>query len=103
MLVEPDRDPRTDPPDQAVGDPALRLGEWSGAREEDAAERPPAPGKVAIEVDPVRVVAAVGGGAVRVQVGDDPEVELARRQPVGEPVGDRDPGGLVAVDATDDE
>src|SRR5205823_5500302 len=31
MLVEPDRDPRTNAPDQVVGDPALRLREWPTA------------------------------------------------------------------------
>ena len=46
----------------------------------DAAHRPPAPGEVAVQVDPVRVLARAGGDAVRVEVGDDPEIKIARCQ-----------------------
>ena len=44
----------------------------------DAAHRPPAPGEVAVQVDAVRVLARTGSNAVRVQVGDDPEIEVGR-------------------------
>ena len=61
------------------------------------------PRKVAVEVDSVRVAAGSGGGAVRVEVGNDPEVGLGRPPGRDESLGDRDAGALVAVDAADDK
>src|SRR5437016_4548339 len=73
-----------------------------GARCEDTSERPPTPGEVAVQIDAVCVLAPVGDVSVRVENGDDPEVDVVRRS-VLETAGDRDSGGLVAVDAADDE
>src|SRR5262249_15605834 len=103
VLVEPDRDLRPRAPDQPDGDPALRLGQWPYPRVEEAGQALPPPGKVAIEIDAAVVAAGVGGDAVRVEVGDDPEVCFTRWCDMGESAGDRDPCWLVAVDAADDE
>src|SRR5215471_19498668 len=69
----------------------------------DAAERAPAVGEVAAEIDPVAVATRILGDAVRVEDRDDPEVELVRRPTVCELFGDRDAGWFVAVDAADDQ
>src|SRR5262249_3105926 len=60
-------------------------------RVEEAGQALPPPGKVAIEIDAAVVAAGVGGDAVRVEVGDDPEVYFTRWCDVGESAGDRDP------------
>jgi hypothetical protein len=49
------------------------------------------------------VAARPGGDTVGIEDWDDPEVELPRRGALHEPVGDRGPCGLVAVNAADDE
>src|SRR5947208_16418213 len=100
MLVEPDRDVRLQPQDQPVRYPGLGLREWVRARLVDAAHPAPADREVAVEVDAVRVGARVRRAAVRVEDGDDPEVDPARGHP-GEALRDGDPRGLVAVDAAD--
>jgi len=55
---------------------------------EDPAERLPPPGEVAVEIDVVGVLAGPSGDAVRVEVGDDPEIELAWWCGAGESVRD---------------
>jgi hypothetical protein len=50
----------------------------------------------------VRVSPRVGGAPVGVEHGHDPEIDAPRRRPL-EPLGDRDAGALVSVDAADDE
>src|SRR5581483_11976804 len=57
VLVEPDRHLRVEPRDQAPGDPALGLRERVRAGVVDAAERAPAAGEVAVQVDAVGVAA----------------------------------------------
>ena len=61
------------------------------------------PGKVAVQVDPVGVLACVRGHPVRVEVGDDPHRGAGRARQADQAAGDRDPGGLVAVNAADDQ
>jgi hypothetical protein len=102
MLVEPDRHVRVQAQDQRARDPRLALGQRVRPGGVDAAERPPADGEVPVQVDTVRVLARSGRDAVGVEVGDDPEIETARR-PVLERERHRDPRGLVAVDAADDD
>ena len=50
----------------------------------------------------MRVLPCVGGDSVRVEVGDDPEVEIGRGESL-ERVSDGDSARLVAVDAADNE
>jgi hypothetical protein len=102
VLVEPHGQPRPKPQDQPSRDARLALGERSRARVVHLGERPPAPREVAVQVDTVRVAAGAGGDAVRVEVGDDPEVDPERSH-VLQRAGDGDPARLVAVDAADDE
>src|SRR6266403_1319453 len=75
VLVEPDRNPRPDAQKKAVSDPAFRLRERPRTGVVDAAERAPCPGKVAIEVDAVGVLASAGRVFVRVQVVDHREIQ----------------------------
>jgi len=102
VLVEPDRHARAQSEDQPVRDARLALGQRVRPRRVDAADRPPVPREVPVQVDPVRVAARAGGDAVGVEVGDDPEVDAAWREPLQRPR-DRRPRGLVAVDRADDE
>src|SRR3954447_23728192 len=67
------------------------------------AERPPGVGEVAIEVHAVGVAARAGCYAVRVEVGDDPQIRAGPEGSTGERMSHRDPGCLVAVDTADDE
>ena len=60
-------------------------------------------GEVAVEIDAVPVAARFDGDAVGVEVGDHPEIGLCDVRVGDERAGERDPGGLVAVDASDDE
>ena len=103
VLVEPDGDRRTDAKDETVCAPALRLGERSRARIEGAAERPPRPREVAVEVDAVRVLASAARVPVRIEVLDQPEVVTGRWSQAFERLDDREARAFVAVDAADHE
>ena len=104
MLVEPDRHPRPDAQDQVARDPRLPLRERTRARVVDvpgAAAAVPARRPVRVQVDAARVLARPGRVAVGIQVGHDPEV--GTRPDALERAGDRDPGALGAVNATEHE
>src|SRR2546430_6376752 len=83
-------------------DPRLALRQGVRAGVVGPEQRPPAPGEVAVQVDAVGILARVSSDSVRIQVGDDPEIEIAGRAPLEQPR-DRTPARLVAVDATDDQ
>ena len=76
VLVEPDRQMRTQPQDQCVRDPRLALRQGVRPGVVDPEQRPPMPGEVAVQVDAVRILARVCSDSVRIQVGDDPEIEI---------------------------
>src|SRR5207237_8946084 len=101
VLVEPDRDLRSYAQDQPIRKAALRLGQRPRARVVDAAERPPGPREVAVEIDAVRVLARVRRVPVGIQVLDHPEIHARGRPQLLERAGDGDPRSLVAVDAAD--
>src|SRR5205085_4303615 len=69
----------------------------------DAAERPPRPGEVAVEVDSVRVLSSPGLVAVGVQVLDHPEIQAPRHRKPLERAHNGQAGAFIAVDAADDE
>src|SRR5207302_10684704 len=79
VLVEPDRDLRSDAQDQPIRKAALRLGQWPRARVVDAAERPPGPREVAVEIDAVRVLARVRRVPVGIHGLDHPEIDACWR------------------------
>src|SRR5204862_6460837 len=57
----------------------------------------------AVEIDAVGVLARACGDAVGIEVGHDPELDAGDRRAALERPRDADTGGLVAVDAPDDE
>src|SRR4051794_5092141 len=102
-LVVPDRELGADPQDQRTGQARLALGERVRARILGPARAgPPAGGEAPVEVDAVRVLPLPEREAVRVEVRDDPEVEVGAAQPL-EKADRREPGALVPVDAAHDE
>ena len=77
-LVEPDRDRGPDPADESSGGARLRLRERPRPRVlrvSGAAAGPPLGREVAVEVDASGVLSPSEGEAVRVEVGDDPEID----------------------------
>src|SRR6266516_6750354 len=78
VLVEPDRQMRTQPQDQRMRDPRLPLRQRMRPRFIDTTKRPPAPGEVAVQIDPVRVLTSAGSNTVRIQVGDNPKIKIVR-------------------------
>ena len=100
-LVVPERHARALALDEALHHLRLRLGGRPGTRLVDAVLRLPAVREVAVQVDPVRVVARVRGRAVRIRVVHEPERGAARRVRPPQP-GDHGAAGLlVAVDRAD--
>ncbi len=76
--MEVDRDLRTQAQDEPVGDACLRLGQRARAGVlliARPSRRKPAVGEVAIEVDPVCVLARVCRGPIGVEIVDDPQVD----------------------------
>ena len=59
--------------------------------------------KVAVEVNPARVQAAAARVSIRVQLLDDPEIDVDRPDEVDQPLGHGEARALVAVDAADDQ
>jgi hypothetical protein len=105
-LVEPDRKLRADPQDQSPCDPRLGLRERLRARVRripPPAERPPAGGEIAIEVDTARVLADAEPESVRVELVHDPQVGVRRRRPGRQKPRHGEARTLVAVDAAHDE
>src|SRR5712691_10199478 len=102
MLVEPDRHLWTQPPDESIGDQALGLGKRSRPRVERAGQPLPPEWHVAIQVDAMRVPPRLRDQPVGVQHGNNPESEASRRCTFQLPR-DRNAGGLVAVNASNDE
>jgi len=105
-LVEPDRDGWTEAPDQLEGEARLWLGENTRARVREiawSARGMPAPGKVAIEIHPPRVLASPSRDAIWIEIGHDPDVRVNARR-VGEDVlSHRDPSWLVPVNGAEQE
>ena len=101
VLMEPDRNVGVQPQEKAMGDPGLWLRERAGTGIEETAKPLPPPGKVAIQIDPVRVTADSRRGAVWVQIGNDPEVGLAQPRGMREQLRDGNPRAFVAVNAAD--
>ena len=84
--------------------PGLGLGGRARAGIERRVGDPlPAIGEVAVEVDAIGVLPGVGGGAVRVHLGHDPELDAGRDRLAAERRGDRQTRALVPVDAADHE
>lgn len=105
-LVKPDRDRRAQAPDEARGEPRLRLGEGIAAGVVDpstVAARPPAVGEVAVEVHASRIAPRPHGQPVRVQVLDRPQRDTGNRAQRLQVLNDRDTGAFVAMDAANDE
>ncbi len=108
VLVEPDRDPRSDRPHQVRRQPRFRLREGTRPgvlRVPGPADRPPGGGEIAVEVDPAAVEAGAGGAPVGVEVGDDDEVGAGVGAAAAEDEAGLQPAGgaLVAVDAAEDQ
>jgi hypothetical protein len=103
-LMEPDRDVGFDPPDETHGDPRLGLGCGAAPRVVPVLRpRPPSVREVAVQVDAASVLSRVSGPAVRVQGGQDPQIEEVPRPTPPQSVGDPNAGALVTVDAPDDQ
>ena len=66
-------------------------------------DRLPLVGEVAVEVDAVGVLTGVGGGAVGVHLGHEPQLDALDDRRALERGDDREAGALVAVDAADHE
>ena len=107
LLVKPDRHVGAQPPDQPASQPGLGLRERRLAGMlgiAGCADRPPAGGEVAVQVDAAGVRAACcergrrGSGC-----GPTTSPSPRRRQPRGDRADRLDPGALVAVDAADRE
>src|SRR5439155_5630911 len=104
VLVEPDRHPRPQAQDQVAGDPRLALGEriWARVvRVPGAAAALPLRRPVGVQVNATAVLTRPPQVPVRVQVGDDPDVEA--RPDTLERAGNADTGAFGAVNTADDE
>ena len=104
VLVEPDGVRGPDAQDQRARDPRLGLGPRTRPGVEGRPTRPrrlPPAGKVAVQVDSVRVLTVARGDAVRVQRRHEPEIGMRMRP--RERCDDGRTGRFVAVDGPDDE